>query len=69
MVDTVICTAVMVLLLVVAFYAGFRVADYFAKRREEAVAYALKKQYARLMAGVDADSNAMPYVTPDQEIQ
>ena len=66
--EILIGTLVMTTLIVLSFYAGFKFADKAADKREEAVAFALKKQYARLMARVDADDPCQPYVNPDDHV-
>lgn len=60
-----ISVVVLMVLIGASFACGMYVAEHYADRRERAVDYALKKQYARLMAGVDADDTAQPYVSPD----
>ena len=63
----VISVVVLVLLVGASFASGMHVAEYYADRRERAVDYALKKQYARLVAGVDADDAGQPYVYTDDQ--
>ena len=67
MIDMTILISVVVLVILIAasFVCGMKVAEHYADLREQAVSFALKKQYARLMAGVDADDTAQPYVSPD----
>lgn len=66
---TILISVVAIVALVGASFAwGMHVGEYYADRRERAVDYALKKQYARLMAGVDADDSAQPYVSPDSRL-
>lgn len=63
----VVLCAIVVLLAAGSFYAGMRTSDRYHFMREESVDYALRSQYARLKAGVDADSSPAPYV-PRQPI-
>lgn len=57
----------MTVLLAASFMAGVKFADTYATRRENAVDYALKRQYIRLKSGADADDPCQPYVSPDEE--
>lgn len=54
-------------LIAISFFAGMKVSDYYADRRDQAVNYALKKQYTRLLAKADADDPCQPYVSPDPD--
>ena len=60
-----ISVVILVLLIGASFASGMHVAEYYADRRERAVDYALKKQFARLQAGVDADDTCQPYISSD----
>lgn len=53
---------VVVLLCMGSFCFGMRVSDSYHESAEEQKETALKKQYARMTAGVDADDPAQPYV-------
>lgn len=65
----VISVVILVCLICASFAWGMHVAEYYATLRERTVEYALRKQYARLMAGVDADDTAQPYVSPETNLQ
>ena len=67
--DMIIGTLILLVMMVGSFIAGVKLSDYYADRQDTAVNYALKKQFARLQAGVDADDTAQPYVSPDEQDQ
>lgn len=52
-------------LCVCSFLFGLKLAERMYTEREVAINYALRKQYARLRAGIDADDTAQPYVSAD----
>lgn len=55
-------------LIICSFIGGLKLSDYYHRCSEEAVTYALQKQFVRLQAGADADDPAGPYVSR-QKIQ
>lgn len=65
---TILISVVALLALIVAsFISGMYVSEHYADRRERAVDYALKKQFARLQAHLDADDTCQPYVYDDPQ--
>lgn len=62
-----ISVLVLVALIMASFVCGMRVSEYYTDRRERAVDYALKKQFARLQAGVDADDACQPYIANNDQ--
>lgn len=53
---------------VAGFLFGMHTADRYHRQAQAEQRYALEKQYARLVAGVDADDTGQPYVAPDGPI-
>ena len=67
--EILISTVAFTSLIAVSFYAGVKFADSYHDKQDAAVSYALKKQFARLRAGSDADDPVQPYVSPDDHTQ
>ena len=65
MIVMLICPVVICVFAALCFYAGVKTSDYYHARQEAAVNFALKKQFARLQAGVDVDDPVQPYVSAD----
>ena len=60
---------ILVLVLIIAsFIAGLKLAGYYHRQATSEREYALKKQYARLIVGADADDGVAPYV-PREPVQ
>jgi len=55
---------IILLLILGAFIFGLRLSSYYHTNAAEHERYMLRKQYARLQAGLDADDIAQPYVAP-----
>ena len=60
-------TLVAVVMCSICFAAGVMLSDRYHRMAAEEQKLALQKQYARLMAGVDADDTAQPYVYAHHE--
>lgn len=61
--EMIIGIVALVCLMILCFFSGVRLSDYYHDRQERAVDYALKRQFARLRAGADADDPVAPYVS------
>lgn len=59
---------IVLLLIVLSFIAGLKLAGYYHRCADADREYALKNQYARLRAGADADDPVAPYV-PRRKIE
>ena len=59
---------IILLLIGGAFVAGLRLSARFYRQAYEQEQHALRKQFARLQAGIDADDSAQPYVAPPNPI-
>lgn len=51
-------------MIVASFVAGLKLSDHYHWQAQQQQDYALRKQYARLKAGCDADASCQPYVAP-----
>ena len=58
--------AVVLFMIIASFVAGLKLSDYYHWQAQQQQDYALRKQYARLKAGCDADDSCQPYVAPPQ---
>lgn len=66
MVENLIYIGLTLVLVVASFLFGLNLSDKYHTKAEQDKKYALEKQYARLMAGCDADDPVQPYVAhPD----